>query len=85
MPSSGTEIGEVIVEDQADALSADKPSAFFSVIYPEEYSDQLTTLPELLSQQVGINVQSFGGLGQLSTVSIRGSTAEQVSVFLDGI
>ena len=84
-PSPSAEIGELLVEEQADAISAEKPSAFFSVIYPPEYSDELTTLPELLSQQVGINVQSFGGLGQLSTVSIRGSTAEQVSVFLDGI
>lgn len=83
--NSITEISEVVVEDQGDAISAEKPSAFFSVIYPQEYADELTTLPELLSQQVGINVQSFGGLGQLSTVSIRGSTAEQVSVYLDGI
>ncbi|HKY64356.1 MAG TPA: TonB-dependent receptor [bacterium] len=84
-PKPGAEIGELVVEDRADPLGADKPSAFFSVIYPDEYSDQLTTLPELLSREVGIHVQNFGGLGQLSTVSIRGSTAEQVSVYLDGI
>ncbi len=79
------EIGEVLVEASPDQESREKPSAFVSVIHPEDYSDQLATLPELLSQQVGVHVKSFGGLGQLSTVSIRGSTAEQVSVFIDGI
>ncbi|MCE9624963.1 MAG: TonB-dependent receptor [Deltaproteobacteria bacterium] len=85
LAAGGTEIGELIVQGQGDNESPEKPSAFASVIHPDEYSNQLTTLPELLSQQVGVHVQSFGGLGQLSTVSIRGSTAEQVSVFIDGI
>ncbi len=80
------QIGEILVAaPPAENESPTKPSAFVSVIHPEDYADQLTTLPELLSQQVGIRVQNFGGLGQLSTVSIRGSTAEQVSVFLDGV
>jgi Outer membrane cobalamin receptor protein len=80
-----SDLGQVLVEDSQDALNTDKPSGFVSVIHPDKYSDQLTTLPELLSQQVGVHVNSFGGIGQLSTVSIRGSTAEQVSVFLDGV
>lgn len=79
------DIGDVLVRSSSENESAEKPSAFASVIYPEKYSDELVTLPELLSQQVGLHVKSFGGLGQLSTVSIRGSTAEQVSVFIDGI
>jgi len=84
-PGDSAEIGEVVVQGQSEAQSAEKPSAFASVIRPDDYRDQLTTLPELLSDQVGVFVQSFGGLGQLSTVSIRGSTAEQVSVYIDGI
>ena len=75
---------EVVVEAEATE-SRDKPSAFTTVIHPDRYKDQLISLPELLSEQVGIFVKSAGGLGQLSTVSIRGSSAEQVSVFLDGI
>ncbi|MFO1464157.1 MAG: TonB-dependent receptor [bacterium] len=82
---AGAEIGELVVQGQGETESPEKPSAFASVIRPDDYSDQLTTLPELLSDQVGVFVQSFGGLGQLSTVSIRGSTAEQVSVYIDGI
>ncbi len=77
--------GEILVEDKRQALSPDKPSAFVTVIHPEDYQNQFSTLPEILAQQVGVFVKGFGGLGRLSTVSIRGSTAEQVSVFIDGI
>jgi len=76
---------EVLVEENPTQGPSDQPTAFATVLYPKDYSSQLITLPELLSQQVGIFVKGFGGLGQLSTISIRGSTAEQVSVFIDGI
>lgn len=75
---------EVLVEAESNE-SQDKPSAFVTVIDPRRYEDQLITLPEILSEQVGVFVRASGGLGQLSTVSIRGSSAQQVSVYLDGI
>jgi len=83
--AGSTDLGDVVVQGVSENESPDKPSAFASVIYPDDYKDELTTLPELLSRQVGLFVKSFGGLGQLSTVSIRGSTAQQVSVYIDGI
>ena len=43
------------------------------------------SLPALLDQAVGVSVRRQGGLGSFSTVSIRGSTAEQVQVYLDGV
>lgn len=76
---------EVLVAEELNQSTAEKPTAFVTVIDPDDYADQLITLPEILSQQVGVFVEGFGGLGKLSTVSIRGSSAEQVSVFLDGI
>lgn len=47
--------------------------------------DAATDLPEVLHEQPGLRVTRLGGLGAFSTVSIRGSTAEQVAVFLDGV
>ena len=38
----------------------------------------------LLAGAVGVQVP-YGGLGSFSTMSIRGSTAEQVQVYLDGV
>ncbi|MEZ4381690.1 MAG: TonB-dependent receptor [Nannocystaceae bacterium] len=42
-------------------------------------------LPQLLGEQAATRVRSLGGLGQYSAVSIRGSTAQQVSFYIDGV
>jgi iron complex outermembrane receptor protein len=42
-------------------------------------------LPELVSRAPGATVRSVGGLGQFSAVSLRGSSAQQVALFLDGV
>ncbi len=41
-------------------------------------------LGELLRGELGIDVRGYGPLGQTSTVSLRGSTASQVLVLVDG-
>ena len=43
------------------------------------------SLPELLERAAGVQVRRQGGLGSFSTASIRGSTTEQVQVFVDGV
>ncbi|HYV19420.1 MAG TPA: TonB-dependent receptor plug domain-containing protein, partial [Verrucomicrobiae bacterium] len=72
----------VTVREPADRLRAD-PTAFGTVIEAAQWADRITTLPELLRGVVGVQVKSIGDT--LSTVSIRGSTAEQVMVYLDGV
>ena len=42
-------------------------------------------MAELLSRTPGLRVRSFGGLGQFSSVSIRGSSGQQVPLFMDGV
>ncbi len=42
-------------------------------------------LGEVLGRSVGASVRSLGGLGQFSALSLRGSTAQQVALFLDGV
>jgi outer membrane cobalamin receptor len=42
-------------------------------------------LPALLSQATGVDVRRYGGLGAFSSLSIRGSTSQQVLVYLDGV
>lgn len=42
-------------------------------------------LPEVLARSPGVTVRSLGGLGQFSSLSLRGSSAQQVGVFLDGV
>lgn len=59
--------------------------AFVTTIEINTDIPRFQTLPELLSGAVGVTVKDFGGLGKLSTISIRGSAANQVVVLLDGV
>nr|WP_263429917.1 TonB-dependent receptor [Nannocystis pusilla] len=42
-------------------------------------------MPEILARSAGATVRSLGGLGQFSALSLRGSSAQQVALFLDGV
>ncbi len=42
-------------------------------------------LPEVIARTPGATVRSIGGLGQFGAISLRGSSAQQVAVFLDGV
>ncbi len=39
----------------------------------------------ILSRIVGVRVRQYGGLGSFATVSIRGSSSNQVEIYMDGI
>lgn len=42
-------------------------------------------LPEVLARSAGVTVRSFGGLGQFSALTLRGGSAQQTAMFLDGV
>jgi len=79
------DIGEVVVEGAEETEAAEAPGAFTTVISPEKFDMRVKSAPEILSETAGVDVTSLGGEGQLSKVSIRGSSAEQVVVFVDGV
>jgi iron complex outermembrane receptor protein len=70
------------VEAEHEALDSAAPS---TVIRRTEMSDAGADLPEVLDQQPGLRTTRLGGLGSFSTLSIRGSTGDQVQVYIDGI
>jgi iron complex outermembrane receptor protein len=80
---------EVRVEDShldPDAApAAPEPSAFVTVIDARAVAAGAATLPEVLARAAAVQVRSQGGLGAFTAVTIRGSTAAQVAVFLDGV
>src|SRR5262249_881473 len=61
------------------------PTAFATVIDTTSAPGGVETLGEALAETVGVQVRRFGGLGDFSTVSIRGSAAGQVQGYLDGV
>lgn len=56
-----------------------------TVIRPSDYKGEQKTLPELLQDVPGVHVRYVAGKGQYTTVTVRGSTAAQVGVFVDGV
>ncbi len=59
--------------------------AFFSVIQRDMFEGKIKDLSEVIEKEVGLQVRQTGGLGSFSTVSLRGSSGDQVMVFWDGI
>jgi iron complex outermembrane receptor protein len=59
--------------------------AFATVLHPGERAHRRMDLADLLREAVGVDVRGFGGLGGFATLSIRGSTSDQVPIFLDGV
>lgn len=82
---AGQELEPVIVEDTYLRPPLDYPSAFSTVIDLDAYLGEFNTATELLNLSPGVVVRDFGGLGQLKTLSIRGSSNDQVVVLLDGV
>lgn len=56
-----------------------------TVIRPEEFKGEQKTLPDMLREVPGVHVREVNGKGQYTTVTVRGSTAAQVGVFVDGV
>ena len=79
------EMGEIVVRAPRIREAADDPASSVTVITADDFAFEFKTAPEVIAQVPGIKIRQYGGLGQLSTVSIRGSSSEQVLVLLDGV
>lgn len=83
---SPLELAEMTVTAQrTERLAAEQSAMSVRVIPSETFEGQVSTLSEVLSRSSGVQIRTLGGLGGFSTVSIRGTTSEQVKVYLDGI
>ncbi len=81
------DLGELYVEDtllEAEEI-LDRPTSFATVLNPRELSRRSIDLPEALDTVPGVSVRTFGGMGALTTISIRGAGSESVLVLLDGV
>ena len=61
------------------------PTASATVVEAERFAGELKSVAELAATAPGVAVRSNGGFGQLTTISIRGSSSGGVRVLLDGI
>lgn len=84
-PAIVRDVAPVVVRDLRPEDLPDDPTAFTTVIDVDRYEGEAKTVEDVLSEVPGVRVRRFGGAGQPSEVTIRGSTASQVVVLLDGI
>ena len=79
----------VLMEEQVVRLpraeAGGDPLAAATVVEAARFEGEAKGVAELVSTAPGVAVSDYGGLGQLTTVSIRGSTANGVLVMLDGL
>ena len=76
---------EVVVRDFVPAELPEDPTSFTTVIRVDDHRGEVTSVVELLERVAGVQIRRFGGDGQPAEISIRGSTAAQVVVQLDGV
>ena len=86
-PAPPTQLPAVEVRGQqpGDGQLGRDTSAFATVIDTSEATSRVQSAADILSESVGVQVQRFGGLGAFSTVSVRGSTPNQVEVYLNNV
>ena len=78
---------EIVVEaERPDALDRllDR-SGFVAMIELGDANRRFEDAVTILSRLTGVRILQYGGLGSYATVSIRGSSANQVRLFLDGV
>lgn len=79
------ELEPVVVEAPRPVWEDKLSPGTVTIIEPDKYKGEQKTLPDLLKEVPGVHVRHVSGLGQYTTVSVRGSTAAQVGVFVDGV
>ena len=85
-PAEGEVPGaEITVEAQAPGARALDDPTSVTIIDVDERLSAAADLADVIETATGTTVVQLGGLGDLSAVSIRGSSLRQVQVFLDGV
>jgi outer membrane receptor protein involved in Fe transport len=85
--ANGGRVYETVVTAKAAQGQAPREdrAAASTVITQDRTPRAAESVTELLSEQAGGNVTRLGGLGATATLSLRGSTPNQVLVYLDGV
>jgi iron complex outermembrane receptor protein len=76
---------ETVVVAEATPRASRDDAASSSVITAARTPRSAEDLPQLLAELPGVSVTRMGGLGSMATLSLRGSSANQVEVYFDGV
>jgi iron complex outermembrane receptor protein len=75
----------VVIGRRPRGQVARDPTASATVIDAARFAGEAKGVAELVATAPGVAVSDYGGLGHLSTISIRGSSSDSVLVLVDGL
>ena len=78
-------VEEIVVYGVRTGALPSIPGPSTEILFTDDFVAENKSLADLLSETAGINVRRFGGVGNRSEITIRGSTPSQVVVTLDGV
>jgi iron complex outermembrane receptor protein len=78
-------LDEMVVRMRRSSEGDERTAGFVEVIKVADGESFGADLPGVLDRALGLQVRRYGGLGSSASVSIRGSSSEQVLVYLDGV
>ncbi len=68
-----------------DEANPETQTSFSKVITRDQFRTQTGSVADVLKQETGVQLRQYGGLGSTSNIYLRGSDAQQVNVYLDGL
>jgi outer membrane receptor protein involved in Fe transport len=84
-PNFAEKLDAITVEAERPDWESILSPGTVDVVIPEDFAGEQKDLPEFLETIPGLHINRRGGDGQYSTLSIRGSTAAQVNIYIDGV
>lgn len=88
-PASAETLAPIEVTSSLDNLAAraseEDATTPVRVVERSSFENRISSLADVVGEQAGMQVRQGGGLGSFSTVSLRGSSSQQVQVFIDGM
>ena len=80
------EIDDIFVTATRSVIAKENIAADVTTINAEEILQAgMSTLPELLQRQPGIEISNNGGPGKVSTIGIRGTSSTHTIILIDGV
>ena len=70
---------------QTGDVYLEESPAFYSLIKRDQFEGKIESLAGVIEKEAGVHVNQIGGFGSYSVISLRGSTSDQVMIYLDGI
>ncbi len=84
IPNDAAAVENLLVEARKIEAVTDA-TAFATLIPIETQAEEFKTVAQVLAETAGLQVRSFGGLGDFATVSVRGASSGQVRIYFDEV